>query len=115
MGRIVVFDQRTKEKLPQDLGAVAEFSFGLSSQHTLEYLSPVFETDREALLVIPSSMEGCVCAVHLRPVPRSERPLEEPSLLFEPEYEATGFLGLSDNVYAVEPKPRRRWWHWLWS
>ena len=26
MGRIVVFDQRTKEKLPQIVGAVAEFS-----------------------------------------------------------------------------------------
>ena len=115
MGRIVVFDQHTKEKLPQDLGAVAEFSFGLSSQDTLEYLSPVFETDREALLVIPSTIEGCVCAVHLRPVPKPEIFFKEPSLPPEPEYEATGFLGLSDNVYAVEPKPRRRWWHWLWS
>jgi hypothetical protein len=115
VGRIVVFDQRTKEKLPQDLGAVAEFSFGLSSQHTLEYLSPVFETGREAVLVIPSSVEGCVCAVHLRPVPKPVVVLEELALSVEPDYEATGFLGLSDNVYAVEPKPRRRWWHWLWS
>jgi hypothetical protein len=115
VGRIVVFNQHTKENLPQDLGAVAEFSFGLSSQDTLEYLSPVFETDREALLVIPSSIEGCVCAVHLRPVPKPELLLEESALPLEPEYEATGFLGLSDAVYAIEPRPRRRWWHWLWS
>jgi len=115
VGRIVVFDQHTKEKLPQDLEAVAEFSFGLSSQDTLEYLSPAFETGREAILVIPSSIEGCVCAVHLRPVPKPQILLEEPDLSLEPEYEATGFLGLSDNVYAVEPKSRRRWWHWLWS
>ena len=115
MGRIVVFDQHTKEKLPQDLGAVAQFSFGLSSQDTLEYLNPVFETGREAVIVIPSSIDGCVCAIHLRPVPKPQIALEEPALPMEPEYEATGFLGLSENVYAVEPRPQRRWWHWLWS
>jgi hypothetical protein len=115
VGRIVIFDQHTKEKLPQDLRAVAEFSFGLSSQDTQEYLSPVFETGREAVLVIPSSIEGCVCAVHLRPVSKLQVPLGESPLSLEPEYEATGFLGLSDTVYAIEPKPRRRWWHWLWS
>lgn len=115
MGRIVVFDQSTKVNLPQDLGAVAEFSFGLSSQDTLEYLSPAFETNRESLLVIPSSVEGCVCAVHLRPAPKPPPLLEEPALLLESEYEATGFLGLSETVYAIEPRPRRRWWHWLWS
>jgi hypothetical protein len=115
VGRIVVFDQNTKEKLPQDLSAVAEFSFGLSTRDTLEYLSPVFENEREALLVIPSSVQGCVRAIHLRPVPKPEILLEEPEPHLEPEYEATGFLGLSDNIYAVEPKPRRRWWHWLWS
>src|SRR5262249_20736515 len=104
----------TKEKLPQDLGAVAEFSFGLSTRDSLEYLSPVFETEREALLMIPSTIERCVCAVHLRPTTKPEILLEEPPPL-EPEYEATGFLGLSDTVYAIEPTPRRRWWHWLWS
>jgi hypothetical protein len=65
--------------------------------------------------VIPSSTEGYVCAIHLRPVPKPKILVEEPVLPLEPEYEATGFLGLSDTVYAVEPSPRRRWWHWLWS
>jgi hypothetical protein len=115
VGRVVIFDQHTKEKLPQDLGAVSELSFGLYSRDTLEYLSPIFEMDREALLVIPSVIEGCVCTVHLRPLPKPEVPPEEPAPPPEAEYEATGFLGLSETLYELEPERRRRWWHWFWS
>lgn len=115
MGRIVVFDQRTKQKLPQDLGAVAEFSLGLSSEETLEYLSPVFESGRESLLVIPSSVGGCACTIHFRPVARPKLSFEEPAPSLEPEYEASGFLGLSDSVHDPESDRPRRWWHWFWS
>jgi hypothetical protein len=115
MGRFVVFDQETIGKLPQDLRVVAELRFGLYSRDTLDYLQPILEANSESLIMIPAKDGGVVCMMHLRPVPKPQVPLEEPTLPSEPEYEATGFLGLSDSVYAVEPKPRRRWWHWFWS
>jgi hypothetical protein len=157
MGRIVVFDQHTREKLPYDLGAVAELSFGLYSRDTMEYLTPILAMDREALVVIPSTIEGCVCTIRLRPVlkpdvqalPFEPESISEPEASdevgqsderqsfveaaqlfeteplpglessvqaetnFEPQYEATGFLGLSDTL--SEPERPRRWWHWFWS
>jgi hypothetical protein len=106
--RVVVFNQHTIENLPHDLSAGAELNSDLAPQHSLEYLTPILATDRESLLVTPSTVEGCVCTIHVRFIPKPEL---TPSL--EPGYEATGFLGLSDTV--CEPERPRRWWHWFWS
>lgn len=108
MGRVVVFDQHTKDKLPQDLAADAELSSDFAPQDSMAYLTPILNADREALLVIPSTIEDYVCTIHVRLIPKLRL---TPSV--EPGYEATGFLGLSDTL--CEPERPRRWWHWFWS
>jgi hypothetical protein len=111
MGRFVVFDQETIGKLPQDLRAVAELGFGSNSLDTLDYLNPIFQTNTESLVMIPTRSDGCVCVIHFRPVPKPE--VQATNL--EPQYEATGILGLSETLYELEPERPRRWWHWFWS
>jgi hypothetical protein len=111
MGRFVVFDQETIGKLPKDLSAVAELSFGLYQRGNLDYLAPIFEKSTESLVMMPASSDGYVSMIHLRPLHNTDLPVPEP----EPECEATGFLGLSDTICDPEPERRRRWWHWFWS
>jgi hypothetical protein len=108
VGRVVVFNQHTKEKLPHDLGASAELSSDFHPQGSMSCLASILDTDREALLVIPSTIEDYVCTIHVRLIPKLK---VAPSV--EPGYEATGFLGLSDTI--SEPERPRRWWHWFWS
>ncbi len=108
MRRVVVFNQHTKNKLPQDLAADAELSSDLDAHDGMACLTPILDADREALLLIPSTLKDCVCTIHVRVVPKAR---SVPSV--EAGYEATGFLGLSDTI--SEPERPRRWWHWFWS
>lgn len=144
MGRVFVFNQHTKELLPSDLGADAEFNLDFDSHNQLEILSSLLQIDRDALLLAPTTTPGFSCAIHVRVVPRPVPSAVTDPIVFEPDVQEPlqPEIVLSDQVVLdpiplepvtntealyeatgflglsdtiCDPPRRRRWWHWFWS
>lgn len=122
MGRVIIFDKQTGNNLPPELAVRAEqlklVRSKLRDPKTMEWIVPILQEGQRTVFMLPSAHAGEVRIVQVRHfekhpvevVPQIE--VVEP----EPEYEATGFLGLTDvhlSETEAEPQPdqpRRKWW-----
>ena len=112
MGRFVVFDQETRDNLQEPSSSEVELNSSRDLQHELDYLLRALDSGRTALLLLPSATGGQVRLIRTRYPVKLDR--EQP--VREPEYEATGFLGLTDvHLYDDEKPAPRKWWQRLWS
>lgn len=95
MSRWIAFDDQTAAAIKDRAGS-AELHSGDPLQFALNLATP-------SLVVLPSA--GKVLLARLRPIAKKK----EPHIVFE----ASGFLGLSDNPVllddAPEP-PKKKWW-----
>lgn len=103
MGRWAVFDDKSAAAV-----AIAAHVDPVISPGA-DYLVEALSWERESVLVIPSHLPAQALVAHFRrPDPPPPPPRKEPAV----RYQATGFLGLTDEpVYEDEPAPpKKKWW-----
>ena len=101
MVRWIAFDDDTAEAV------VTRFKRGAAEIQHVDPLSLALGTQQPSLVILPSNAPCRVVLAHFQPKPIAE---EEPL-----KYQASGFLGLSDEpVYSEPPQPeletKKKWW-----
>lgn len=125
MGRVIIFDKHTGNNLPPELALRAEqlklVRSKLRDQRTMEWIVPILQEGQRTVFMLPSAHSGEVRIVQVRHFEKHPVEVVPQIEVVEPEYEATGFLGLTDVHLAeteTEPQPEqppRKWWKRWWS
>lgn len=95
MVRWIAFDDETAEAV------VSRFKRGAAEIEAGDPLAAALGADRPTMVILPSQVKGRVLLAKISPSKESVN------------YEATGFLGLSDEPVAPrapQPQARKSWW-----
>lgn len=109
MGRWIAFDEESTAIAAAESGMAVSFQRGDAFETALATAKP-------ATVILPGSTSEDVLVVELMPGQKltgsSPRQVAGRQSDEEPvSYEATGFLGLSDEpVFEEKPAPAKRWW-----